>query len=173
MRAKELHSPRLVRAVDYLRWPGSNPRRGIFAHCNYVSTDELIDLAGSTVVYCPRAHSFFGHDPHPFRAMMDAGINVTLGTDSLASNQSLSLLDEARYVKRLPEPPCDKKLLEMISVDAARALGRTDLGSLEIGKIADLVAFPIASLAQGPYASVLSAERADRVWISGEEIAME
>src|SRR5262249_27192237 len=42
--------------------------------------------ANATVVYCPRTHAEFGHEPHPFRALMDAGVRIALATDSLASN---------------------------------------------------------------------------------------
>jgi cytosine/adenosine deaminase-related metal-dependent hydrolase len=52
------------------------------------------------VAYCPRTHARFGHAPHPFRAMLRRGVVVCLGTDSLASAPSLSLLDEIRFLHR-------------------------------------------------------------------------
>lgn len=58
------------------------------AHANYVTQDEfeLLRRSGLAVIYCPRAHAFFGHRPHPIAAMRSRGIRVVLGTDSAASN---------------------------------------------------------------------------------------
>ena len=75
----------------------------LLAHANYFSERE-IDLAASlsnvNVVYCPRTHAHFGHEPHPWRRMLERGLNVALGTDSRASNPDLSIWNEAAYLHR-------------------------------------------------------------------------
>lgn len=170
LNANNLRSPRLARASDYLHEPREMCGNGILAHCNYIAETEFDALRDYTVVYCPRAHAYFGHSPHPFRAMRAAGIRVTLGTDSLASNDSLSLLDELRFVRQLPDPPSDRELLEVVTVEAAQALAAGATGSIEVDAPADLVAFAITDEAVDPYAAVLGAESANRVWVAGSEV---
>jgi cytosine/adenosine deaminase-related metal-dependent hydrolase len=116
----------------------------LLAHGNYLKTDE-IGRSSATVVYCPRTHAAFGHSPYPLRQFLDAGVRVALGTDSLASNPDLSVLEEARFVReRFPEISA-QAILQMTTVWGTEALGwgRTT-GSLVIGKSADLaiVALP-------------------------------
>lgn len=121
-------------------------RRALLAHVNYIDNDELAALAASnhSVAYCPRSHAFFQHDDHPFRRMLDLGINVCLGTDSLASNTTLSILDEMRFLhRRYPDFPVDT-LLKMATINGSIALGWDDItGTIQPGKAADLVAIPL------------------------------
>jgi cytosine/adenosine deaminase-related metal-dependent hydrolase len=116
---------------------GPTPR--LFVHGNYLGPNDLIP-AGSAVVYCPRTHAAFGHDRHPLPRLLAAGVNVALGTDSLASNPDLDLLAEARWVREhFPELP-DSIILSLATLNGARALGLEELtGSLTSGKSADLV----------------------------------
>ncbi len=140
-----------------LKWPGTRSvpyflqmklhnQPFALAHVNYISDHELDQLAQSphSVVYCPRAHAFFGHPPHRFRDMLAKGINVCLGTDSLASNQSLSILDEMRFIRRhYPDVPAET-LLKMATINAAIALGWQGItGTLEPGKQADITALAL------------------------------
>jgi cytosine/adenosine deaminase-related metal-dependent hydrolase len=126
--------------------------RTIVAHANYVTDAEITRLAtaGASVAYCPRTHHAFGHAPHPFRAMLAAGVNVSLGTDSLASNPSLSILDELRFLReRHPDLP-PTRLLTMATLHGARALGfAEETGSLTVGKAADLVVLPLPRAGHG------------------------
>lgn len=119
----------------------------ILAHGNYLSARDPIPKT-ATVVYCPRTHAAFGHAPHPFREFMARGVNVALGTDSLASNPDLDILAEARFVNR-HYPDCSgPALLRMITISGAAALGwDADVGSLRAGKLADLVVVPIPNTA--------------------------
>jgi cytosine/adenosine deaminase-related metal-dependent hydrolase len=115
----------------------------LFAHGNYL--DPAVGLPRhATVVYCPRTHGAFGHEPHPFQALLAAGVRVALGTDSLASNPDLDLLAEARFLHhRYPDVPADT-LLRMATLCGAEALGCQDeTGSLTPGKSADLVTVPL------------------------------
>ncbi|QVL33450.1 amidohydrolase family protein [Telmatocola sphagniphila] len=109
------------------------PDYSLVVHGNYLSPEHLVKK-GHSVVYCPRTHSAFEHPPHPFREFMAAGINVCLGTDSLASNPDLDTLSEARHVHRLyPEVP-GENLLRMITQNGAKALNlNRGYGRLEIG----------------------------------------
>ncbi len=112
----------------------------LLVHCNYLDTDSIARILGRrcSVVYCPRSHAFFGHDPHPVRALLDSGINVALGTDSLASNHSLSLLDEIRFLFRNRKDLTSEEIIRMATVNGAAALGFGGLlGRLRRGFWAD------------------------------------
>lgn len=114
----------------------------LLIHCNYVSDEEiaLIKSSGASVAFCPRSHRFFGHTDHPVQKLLNAGINVGLGTDSLASNDSLSILDELKYLSsHYPIP--SGTLLAMSTINGAKALGlESRVGQIKEGLKADLCA---------------------------------
>ncbi len=121
-------------------------RRTVIAHANYVSDPDiaLIRESGASVAYCPRTHAAFGHQPHPFRLLLEAGVNVCLGTDSLASTPSLSILDELRFLHEGHPDLAPETLIEIGTIRGARALGFAPAaGSISIGSSADLVVVPL------------------------------
>jgi len=137
----------------------SGPVPVLFVHGNYLKPGTRI-APSATVVYCPRTHAAFGHPPHPFRAFLDRGVRVALGTDALASNPDLDLLAEARFLAhRHPDLPGDV-LLRMATLAGAEALGWADeTGSLEPGKSADLVVLPLPDAeAADPHALVFDSD---------------
>ena len=162
-------------AMERLRRSGLFERRPLLAHVNYLDDAELTLLAasGASVAYCPRSHNFFGHPPHRWRDMLAAGINVCLGTDSLASNYSLSILDELRFVRQAaPEFPT-APLLEMATIRSAVAL-RLDpfIGSLDAGKRADFITIPWNSSGPAePAANLLDGgQTVSGVWVDGKSV---
>ena len=90
--------------------------------------------------------------------MWEAGVNVAIGTDGAASNNDLDLLGETRTAALLAKAVAGSataldahRALRMATLNGARALGLDEeIGSLEIGKAADLVAFDLSRLAQQP-----------------------
>jgi cytosine/adenosine deaminase-related metal-dependent hydrolase len=115
------------------------------AHCNHVEERHIDRLASSgiTVAYCPRASAYFGHDNHRWRDMLDAGVPVAFGTDSLLcldTPHRISVLDEMRYLwQRHKASAAD--LLTMATTHGAAALGvDRSLVTLEPGEIAGLLA---------------------------------
>ena len=139
------------------------------AHVNYCDDDEMALLAKkrASVVYCPRTHAYFDHPPHRWREMLAAGINVAVGTDSRASSPDLNLVEDLRLLHRLaPDFPAPA-LWEMATARAAVALGLGDtIGSLTIGKAADVVVFPASGT--DPLAEVLeSTAQPIKVWAGG------
>lgn len=137
-----------LRAVELTADTGLLGSTTVLAHANYVTDSqiELIARSGSNVAYCPRTHHAFGHPPHRFRDMLAAGVNVCIGTDSLASNPSLSIIDELRFLKReLPTCSVDM-LVELATLAGARAMNADhQVGSISAGKLADLAVFPLAT----------------------------
>lgn len=161
--------------IELLERSGVLAARPLLAHVNYINDTDLNRLATSqaSVAFCPRAHAFFGHAPHRWQDMLAAGINVCLGTDSLASNSSLSILDELRYLRRQYEDAPASTLLEMGTIRAARALGMGDsIGSLRPGKLADFLSIPIAPRMRDPIIELLDSDRrVTGVWINGQQLA--
>ena len=137
-----------VSPVEFAKRVGLLSRGALLAHVNIASDHDLHLLAQGTssVVFCPRTRSYFGHDqtlgPHRWRDMLARGINVCVGTDSIASAGDLDLVAELRLVKQQTDAP-SLQLLELVTFRAARALGLSDLGRIENGMYADLSAFAI------------------------------
>ncbi len=135
------------RPADYIRRDDLRRADWIVAHGTYFDPSEFWQLRPFAapegrrvaVAYCPRTHARFGHAHHPYRAMLDRGIVVALGTDSLASSPTLGILDEARFLHRRDETAAGQLLLTMATLFGAWAL-RLDqrTGSLKPGKHADL-----------------------------------
>ena len=95
------------------------------------------------IVHCPRSHKYFGHNSFAFERLHSFGFNICLGTDSLASNQTLSLFDEMRaFQKEFPSVSAEN-IFQMATVNPARALRQENtLGKIRSGAFADLVAVP-------------------------------
>ena len=123
----------------YLSW--------IVAHLNELTESdfELLERSNSKfhVVHCPRSHNYFGHSPFAFDRLRSLGFNICLGTDSLASNETLSLFDEMRaFQKKFPRVS-PEEIFRMVTVNPARALRYEDvLGQIRPGFEADLIAVP-------------------------------
>jgi cytosine/adenosine deaminase-related metal-dependent hydrolase len=120
-------------------------RQWIVAHLNELSGSdfELLEKMRTKfhVVHSPRSHQYFGHSRFPFKRLNTLGFNVCLGTDSLASNESLSLFAEMRAFQRSEPESSPEKIFEMVTVNPALALRQQNtLGRIRPGFRADLIA---------------------------------
>jgi cytosine/adenosine deaminase-related metal-dependent hydrolase len=150
--------PQGSRPLDYLA-ELARVEYALAIHGNYLSDEEIEFLAthaNISVVYCPRTHAFFKHDPHPWLKLLDRGINVALGTDSRASTPDLGLWNELLFL-RGAFPKVDPALILRAGTwNGAFALGReTETGSLEIGKSADLAVISLSEAIAGEPFSLL------------------
>lgn len=101
------------------------------------------------VVHCPGSHAYFNHPPFPFTKLAGLGLNICIGTDSLASTDSLSLLGELRKLAAREPSLSAEDLLHTITLAPALALGKTgELGCIAPGALADLIAIPCAGPAE-------------------------
>jgi cytosine/adenosine deaminase-related metal-dependent hydrolase len=141
-------------------------RTALLIHANYLRPQQL--APGATVVYCPRTHAAFGHEPYPLAEFRATGARIALGTDSLASNPDLSVLEEARFVHRhFPALP-PHEVLRMATLNGAEALGWSEItGSLTPGKAADMVIVPLPEEMGDPCEQVLVGKTSAQSW-SGE-----
>lgn len=151
--------PAGVRPIRMLAEAGFFRGPVLAAHANYLTEEDVAILAesGSSVVFCPRSHAFFRHEDHPWRRLLAAGVNVCLGTDSLASSPSLSVLDEARHIFAHDGAADPRTLLEMATRRGARALGlEGSVGDLRAGLAAHFcVVRPLGETA-APLEAILS-----------------
>jgi cytosine/adenosine deaminase-related metal-dependent hydrolase len=139
--------PRKTTPVQYLNDGGWLPQLDLGVHLNEVDEKDLRLLAKNrtVVVHCPGSHAFFKRRPFRYERMRRNHIPISLGTDSLASNQSLSLFREMRlFQKAHPAVPASE-ILSMVTVKPAQALGLgRQLGQIKPGYLADLIGIPLS-----------------------------
>ena len=132
-------------------------------HVNYLASDDaaLLGRRRVHVVHCPRSHAFFGHRPFPLQELLDSGVNICLGTDSLASVTrlrgqplELNLFSDSRTFAAAWPGVSPEEIVRMITLNGARALGmQGQIGELTEGALADLIAIPF----NGPAPAALEA----------------
>lgn len=156
-------------------------------HMTQVDDDDLALLveSNSNVVHCPLSNLKLASGFCPVEKLWQAGVNVAVGTDGAASNNSLDLLGDTRTAALLAKAVAGSttaldahRALRMATLNGARALGmEANIGSLEVGKAADLTSFDLSGLAQQPvydpvsqliYASGRNCVR--HVWVAGKQL---
>ncbi len=158
--------PRNGAPIDYLQRL-AQPDRSLIIHGNYLSDEELDFIASfrdrMAVVYCPRTHAYFQHDAYPLTKMLSRNIRIAVGTDSLASNPTLSIWDELTAIANQHSLAADT-LLQMATVNGAWGLGLTDgSGTLQRNAPADLAFVELgAEIAHDPYEALFAADQPPR-----------
>ena len=148
-----------MRPLEYMEsldWLGDDVW---FAHMVHPDEDEIAKLAHSCtgVCHCPSSNMILASGIAPVRQMIDARVRVGLGVDGSASNDGNHMLGEARQamlLQRVGWPGFEstakrfsaREALELTTLGGARVLQRNDIGSLEAGKAADVVAFRVDDL---------------------------
>ena len=128
--------------VEYLEQLGFLDRRVLAVHGVQFDGDDLRRLHSRemTVVSCPRSNQHVGVGAPPLEAFYAMDVNVAFGTDSLASAPDLNLFSELAEARRLAPRVAARALLESATRQGAAALGFEDLGTIEKGKRAQLIA---------------------------------
>ena len=129
-----------------------NDKDWLIAHLNELTESDfdLLETAKRRfhVVHSPRSHGYFAHNRFPFHKLRALGLNICLGTDSLASNENLSLFAEMRAFQRSEPRMSPDKILEMVTVNAALALHQENaFGRIRPGFRADLISIPCSGSA--------------------------
>lgn len=139
----------------------------ILAHMNQLSEDDYLLLAHlprgarPTIVHCPGTHAYFGREPFDWRRLDDIGVNLCVGTDSLASTDSLSLLAELRRLSAAVPSLTGEQLLRTVTRRPARALRRdAQLGKIAPGAWADLIAVPVSGNVESVHDEIVNFDRA-------------
>jgi 5-methylthioadenosine/S-adenosylhomocysteine deaminase len=156
-------------------------------HMTQIDDEDLALLvtSNSSVIHCPESNLKLACGFCPVEKLWQAGINVAIGTDGAASNNDLDLLSETRTAALLAKAVAGSasaldahRALRMATLNGARALGlENQIGSLELGKAADLVTFDLTGLAQQPIYDPVSqliytSNRScvEDVWVGGKHL---
>jgi len=132
----------------------------VHANCLTPLDVGLLKQTGTHVVHCPKTHRFFGRGTPLLNALRERDVNVCLGTDSLASNDTLSMLAEMQTLAHMFPRMSAQELLEMATLNAARALREEEkLGRIAPGAWADLIAAPLDGLGTDPYEAIVYADK--------------
>jgi cytosine/adenosine deaminase-related metal-dependent hydrolase len=142
-----------------------NDNEWIIAHLNELTESDFDLLERSTtrfpIVHSPRSHDYFAHATFPFERLRSLGCNICLGTDSLASNEDLSLFAEMRYFQKSEPGIAPEQILSMVTSNAALALGKPHvLGRLGAGYWADMVAIPFSGLRENVFEEIVALDAA-------------
>lgn len=132
-------------ALSHLMEHGLLNERCLAVHLNYVQDYDyaLLRRQPLHIVHCPKCHEYFRHARFPLERLTAVNCTVSLGTDSLASNDTLDLRAEIRQARWTYGDIPQMEWLRMVTVHPARAIGLEGrLGVLRPGALADLVAFP-------------------------------
>lgn len=156
-------------------------------HMTQISEDDLALLVESntSVIHCPESNLKLASGFCPVERLWQAGVNVAIGTDGAASNNDLDLLGETRTAAMLAKAVAGSataldahRALRMATLNGARAMGLdSEIGSLEVGKAADIVAFDLSGLAQQPIFDPVSTliyatgrECVKHLWVAGKQL---
>ncbi|MGH8092078.1 MAG: amidohydrolase family protein [Chthoniobacterales bacterium] len=137
--------------------------RWIIVHLNELAGDDFARLERGPrfhIAHCPRSSRYFRHRPFALRRLLGLGFNVCLGTDSLASNFSLSLFAEMQNLRDARPWLAPKRILEMATVNGARALAQEGvLAKIRAGFQADLIALPVENDSADVFEKVIAWEK--------------
>ena len=160
-----VEADRGLRNIIYLDEVGLAHERLVLAHCVHVDEAEISVLAerGVNVSHCPCSNLKLASGIAPIPEMLRRGVNVSLGADGAACNNNLDAFLEMRLAALIQKPRHGPRampaqtVLEMATRAGARAMGlESEIGSLEIGKKADLAIVDLGGLHTWPESDVVS-----------------
>ena len=154
-----------TRPVEYLDSIGFLSRQLLAAHCCWLEPQEidLLARAGVRVSHCPVSNMKLAAGAMPYKAMREAGVLTSLGTDGAASNNNLDMLESMKFAALLqkltsndPTVPTAAQVFEMATLGGARALG-IDAGLLAENRLADIALIDLKRPELNPPHDLISA----------------
>jgi len=135
--------------VKYLEKCGLLDQKTYMAHCVWVEDEDIAVMAkkGSSAVFNPSSNCKLASGFAPIEKMKHAGVNVAIGTDGVASNDNLNIVEEMHLASMLIKnstgdatAACSGDIIRMATLNGAAAMGRNDTGVLAEGMRADIIA---------------------------------
>lgn len=145
--------------IEYLHQVGITSPRTVLAHCVWLNSTEkeILQKTGTHVAHCPSSNLKLASGIAPIPDLRARGINVALGADGAPCNNNLNMFNELRLAALIHKPGSGPQamrameVLDMATLGGAKALNWSDqIGSIEVGKKADLVALDLT----GPWNTV-------------------
>ena len=174
-----------MRPIERLKNLGLLNARLLAVHMTQLNDDEIKVIAesGVNVIHCPESNLKLNSGYCPVYQLVEAGVNVALGTDGAASNNDLDMFGEMQTAALIAKTIANnatalpaKTVLEMSTINGAKALSLEEkIGSIEVGKQADLIAVDLDFLSTQPvydpiaqlvYAA--SRQQVSDVWVAGK-----
>ncbi len=179
-----------MRPIERLKKLGILGPSTIAVHLTQVNDEDIATLAKFAVkaVHCPESNLKLAAGFSPVKKMLNAGINIALGTDGAASNNDLDMIGEMKTAALLAKAVAHDaaavsahRVLQMATINGARALGLAEeIGSLEVGKKADIVAINMNEVSCQPLDNPVSQliysssrNQVSDVWIAGNHLLNE
>jgi 5-methylthioadenosine/S-adenosylhomocysteine deaminase len=175
-----------LRNINYLDSVGVTGEHVALAHCVHLSNDEIriLKRTGTHVAHCPSSNLKLGSGIAPVTKLLEEGVSVSLGADGAPCNNRLDMFTEMRTAALLqkalhgPEVLAANRVLRLATIDGARALGlANEIGSLEVGKRADVAVVRLGQVHTTPETEVVSslvyaatASDVENVIIDGQEV---
>ena len=154
-----------LRNINYLDSVGVSGGHVALAHCVHLTNEEvrILKSTGTNVAHCPSSNLKLGSGIAPIAKLLEEEVSVSLGADGAACNNRLDMFTEMRTAALLqkalhgPEVLPASRVLRLATIDGARALGlESEIGSLEVGKRADVAVVTLDQLHMSPEAEVIS-----------------
>ena len=175
------------RPLERLNELGLLSPRLLAVHMTQLTDNEisLVAETGVNVLHCPESNLKLASGFCPTSQLSAAGINIALGTDGAASNNDLDMIAEMRTASLLAKAVANnasalpaEDILRMATINGAKALGLdSDIGSLEIGKSADITAIDLSGIENQPVYNPVSQvvysagrENISNVWVAGNHL---
>ena len=175
------------RPIERLNELGLLSTRLLAVHMTQLTDDEikLVAETGSHVLHCPESNLKLASGFCPTYKLQQAGVNISLGTDGAASNNDLDMLAEMRTAALIAKAVANnasalpaEEALRMATINGAKALGLdSEVGSIEVGKSADIAAIDLSSIENQPVYNPVSQlvysagrENVSNVWVAGHHL---
>jgi len=148
--------------IQHLHERGILETKALLAHCIRVNQNDLETIAanGAMIAHCPKSNAKLGHGFASLSSFLKNGINVGLGSDSVASNNTCDMIEEARFASLLSRAVArpdnvqgrisNTEFLRLATSGGAACLGISESGSLRIGANADFIAISSSGVHQNP-----------------------
>ena len=176
-----------VRPLKRLKDLGLLSPRLTAVHMTQLTEEEITWCAdaGVHIAHCPESNLKLASGFAPISALEKSGVNVTIGTDGAASNNDLDMFAEIKQTALLAKAVAQDAsvipahtALEMATINAAKALGLDDnIGSLEVGKMADMIAINLGDIETQPCYDIISQlvyatgrDKVSDVWVAGTQL---
>lgn len=159
-------------------------------HMTQINDQDIATLIdhNANVIHCPNSNLKLASGFSPIHKFIDNGINVALGTDGAASNNSLNMFNEMNTASLVAKAVADNactmnahETLEMATINGAKAMGWDDhIGSIETGKSADLIAISIGTIESEPLYNLPSqlvythaGSQVSHAWVNGTALMID